>query len=208
MKNNYTSGGNGGGASYGRDNRNSGGGRSWGGDNRGGRSGGRDSGSRGPVTMYPAVCAECKSQTEVPFLPNGRKPVLCKDCFSAQGGGQGGDRGNDRGNSQGKPAYSSRPTTSSFPASNQKIEKQLEGIYTKLDQILNALLNNPEVKEKTTKAIVDAIAETTEVVERKGYPKVKVKVKSKSKAKAKVGTRAKIKTTKTSAKKAVTKKKK
>ncbi|MFA6038755.1 MAG: zinc-ribbon domain containing protein [Candidatus Peribacteraceae bacterium] len=35
--------------------------------------------------MYPAVCAKCGSQCEVPFKPRpveeGGKPVLCKDCF-------------------------------------------------------------------------------------------------------------------------------
>ena len=38
--------------------------------------------------MYPAVCAKCGNQCEVPFKPRsveeGGKPVLCKDCFSAQ----------------------------------------------------------------------------------------------------------------------------
>ncbi len=35
--------------------------------------------------MYPAVCAKCGNQCEVPFKPRpveeGGKPVLCKDCF-------------------------------------------------------------------------------------------------------------------------------
>ena len=31
--------------------------------------------------MYPAVCAECGKETEVPFEPRGDKPVLCIDCY-------------------------------------------------------------------------------------------------------------------------------
>lgn len=31
--------------------------------------------------MYPAVCAECGKDTEVPFQPRGDKPVYCSDCF-------------------------------------------------------------------------------------------------------------------------------
>ena len=31
--------------------------------------------------MYPAVCAECGQQTEVPFQPRGDRPVYCSDCF-------------------------------------------------------------------------------------------------------------------------------
>ena len=32
--------------------------------------------------MYPAVCAECGKQTEVPFEPREGRPVYCSDCFS------------------------------------------------------------------------------------------------------------------------------
>ena len=32
--------------------------------------------------MYPAVCAECGQNTEVPFEPRGDRPVYCLDCFS------------------------------------------------------------------------------------------------------------------------------
>jgi CxxC-x17-CxxC domain-containing protein len=35
----------------------------------------------GPREMHKAVCAECKSDCEVPFKPTEGKPVLCKDCF-------------------------------------------------------------------------------------------------------------------------------
>jgi CxxC-x17-CxxC domain-containing protein len=32
--------------------------------------------------MFPATCAECNKQTQVPFQPRGDKPVYCSDCFS------------------------------------------------------------------------------------------------------------------------------
>lgn len=31
---------------------------------------------------YPATCARCKQQTEVPFRPTGLKPVYCDACFA------------------------------------------------------------------------------------------------------------------------------
>ena len=34
--------------------------------------------------MYPAVCAQCGQQTEVPFQPRGDRPVYCSDCFRRQ----------------------------------------------------------------------------------------------------------------------------
>jgi len=31
--------------------------------------------------MFPATCAECGKNTEVPFEPRGDKPVYCSDCY-------------------------------------------------------------------------------------------------------------------------------
>ncbi|MCL6447691.1 MAG: zinc-ribbon domain containing protein [Armatimonadetes bacterium] len=31
--------------------------------------------------MYPAICSRCGKETEVPFRPNGSKPVYCKECY-------------------------------------------------------------------------------------------------------------------------------
>jgi len=32
--------------------------------------------------MFPAVCAECGKDTEVPFQPREDRPVYCSDCYS------------------------------------------------------------------------------------------------------------------------------
>lgn len=37
--------------------------------------------NRAPREMYDAVCASCGVETQVPFKPNGLKPVYCRDCF-------------------------------------------------------------------------------------------------------------------------------
>ena len=34
-----------------------------------------------PRQMFPAVCAECGKETEVPFAPSNGKPVYCSDCY-------------------------------------------------------------------------------------------------------------------------------
>ncbi len=31
--------------------------------------------------MHPVVCAECGTETLVPFLPRGDRPVYCSPCF-------------------------------------------------------------------------------------------------------------------------------
>jgi len=32
--------------------------------------------------MFPATCAECGKDTEVPFEPREGRPVYCSDCFN------------------------------------------------------------------------------------------------------------------------------
>jgi len=36
---------------------------------------------RSPRQMFPAVCADCGKETEVPFEPRGDRPVYCSDCY-------------------------------------------------------------------------------------------------------------------------------
>jgi CxxC-x17-CxxC domain-containing protein len=43
---------------------------------RGGRS------DRAERQMYPAVCATCGADTQVPFQPRQDRPVYCSDCFA------------------------------------------------------------------------------------------------------------------------------
>ena len=35
--------------------------------------------------MFPAVCAECGTDTQVPFEPRGDRPVYCSDCYRKVG---------------------------------------------------------------------------------------------------------------------------
>ena len=59
-------------------------GGSSGGYGGGGRSGGGGyGGGGGQRQMYPATCSSCGIQTQVPFQPNGSKPVYCRDCYQS-----------------------------------------------------------------------------------------------------------------------------
>ena len=54
---------------------------------REGSNGGYGSAARyGERQMYPAVCAQCGKDTQVPFQPRGDKPVYCSDCYRLQPG--------------------------------------------------------------------------------------------------------------------------
>jgi CxxC-x17-CxxC domain-containing protein len=55
--------------------------------NRGG-GGGYGGGGRGGYDrpqrqLYDAVCSACGVNTQVPFQPNGSKPVYCRSCYTA-----------------------------------------------------------------------------------------------------------------------------
>jgi CxxC-x17-CxxC domain-containing protein len=52
----------------------------------GGSSFGSSSYTSGERQMYPAVCAQCGKETQVPFSPRGDRPVYCSDCYRAQQG--------------------------------------------------------------------------------------------------------------------------
>ena len=45
-------------------------------------SGGGGYGYRSPRQMFPAVCAQCAKETEVPFEPREGRPVYCSDCYN------------------------------------------------------------------------------------------------------------------------------
>jgi CxxC-x17-CxxC domain-containing protein len=56
------------------------GGKKYGGGSFGGSRGGfgRDGGK---PAMHSATCSECGNRCEVPFKPNGKKPIFCSNCF-------------------------------------------------------------------------------------------------------------------------------
>jgi len=45
------------------------------------RYGNDNYGYRSRRQMFPAVCAECGKETEVPFEPREGRPVYCSDCY-------------------------------------------------------------------------------------------------------------------------------
>ena len=48
----------------------------------GGERGGGGFGGGRQRKMYPAVCATCGQDTEVPFEPRDGRPVYCSNCYS------------------------------------------------------------------------------------------------------------------------------
>jgi CxxC-x17-CxxC domain-containing protein len=42
----------------------------------------------GPRQTYKAICADCGTETEVPFEPRQGRPVYCRSCFEKRNGGR------------------------------------------------------------------------------------------------------------------------
>ncbi|MEK7145561.1 MAG: CxxC-x17-CxxC domain-containing protein [Patescibacteria group bacterium] len=121
-----------------------GGGRSFGGD--------RDfGGDREKPEMHQTVCSDCGDECEVPFKPNGRKPVFCRSCFKKDdfeegsndrrnNGFERNDRGSDRGERRDfdRPRYEEKPRFEK-PQASENYKAQFEMLNFKMDLIIKAL---------------------------------------------------------------------
>ncbi|MFA6429171.1 MAG: CxxC-x17-CxxC domain-containing protein [Patescibacteria group bacterium] len=102
------------------------------------REGGRDSGAR--AALYPATCHACGVACEVPFRPNGKKPVYCRECFVPEGKEEGSSRSYGHDAPRERPSFSERPsfTPSRAPANDGSVD-QLRQLNAKLDTIIALL---------------------------------------------------------------------
>lgn len=107
---------------------------------------------RRPPEMFSAECANCHKTCNVPFKPNGEKPVFCSECFNkknAENDRDGIRRKDDRGqrNDYSKPHRDERPARHDRPQSAPdsglgEIKRQLTAIESRLNRILD-LINPP-----------------------------------------------------------------
>ncbi len=125
----------------------------FGGDHRGGDFAHRDSNrpafhgnNRGgrDVEMFQAVCASCNKTCEVPFRPNGKKPVYCKDCFAANGGPSSDGRGSSerfapRRDYSSAPSYKPEYKKEAPNTGMSELSRQIESINVKLEKLINTL---------------------------------------------------------------------
>lgn len=156
------------------------GGFSRGGSSRPSFGGDRRQDSRGfdaPKELYKTSCAKCQNACEVPFRPNGMKPVYCKDCFvrdderSPRDSFQKKSFGNDR------PSYGSdRPQRApAAPVEDYRIGailKELQTVHAKIE-LLSAQLSNTAYS-----SILTGSAEKSKKEEVKKAPVVKKEVKA------------------------------
>ena len=77
-----------------------------------------------PVERFQATCASCHAKCEVPFRPNGKKPVYCRDCFKGQ---------------ENVPAHGALARTFRPSAPSSDFGAQFDMLNTKLDRLIRAV---------------------------------------------------------------------
>ncbi len=122
--------------------------------NRDRRSGGgrdfkrKDFGSRDsdrPQIMHKTICSNCGKECEVPFKPNGSKPVFCRDCFQKN---RSSDSIRSDNNYERRSNFEDRGNNQiNRPVEQPGYREQFEALNTKLDKILNLLTIKEKVKE-------------------------------------------------------------
>ncbi len=144
-------------------------------------------GDRDKPEMHQTVCSECGNECEVPFKPNGKKPVFCRTCFKKDEFDEGGSdrRDFDRREYEKpryekprfeKPAYKAQEQTAPRPADNNKA--QFEMLNFKMDLILKTLHQMGE-----SKAAPAAAAPKAKEAEAPVIAEVAIKVKKTKKSK-------------------------
>lgn len=90
-----------------------------------------------PVKKYDAVCSTCGKRCEVPFRPDGSRPVYCTECFGAP---HDAHAGANKGKFPSRD-FSARPSYAP-PAGGKSLadlERQIGAMNTKIDTMLRIL---------------------------------------------------------------------
>ncbi|HLC90924.1 MAG TPA: CxxC-x17-CxxC domain-containing protein [Candidatus Nanoarchaeia archaeon] len=79
----------------------------------------RDSEQSFEQRKYPATCASCGEQCEIPFKPRSNKPVYCSSCFRKEG------------DQESRRPGPSGPANSGLDQINQKLDKIMRALDIK-----------------------------------------------------------------------------
>lgn len=110
--------------------------------------------SDGPKQMFKAECSKCHRSCDVPFKPNGKKPVFCSACFVRDD--EGDSRGDSRGSYQKNEYRSERPSFSPKPVQQEDprigdIKRQLSAVDEKLEMLIQMFEASRAVAPKENK---------------------------------------------------------
>ncbi|MCR4328340.1 MAG: hypothetical protein NUV53_02365 [Patescibacteria group bacterium] len=84
--------------------------------------------------MHRAVCSKCGNSCEVPFRPNGKKPVYCSECFGNTTRSTPSDNFQRRDSNTPSPAQPQARDTRI-----DDLKGQMDAVQSKLDKILKII---------------------------------------------------------------------
>ncbi len=152
---------------------------------RGGYRGGRGNGDERPRQMFSAVCSQCGKQCELPFRPNGEKPVYCLDCFKKQSYVPGrNSNGADGPRPYHPQPFAPQPVRTAGNDGMEAVKRQLDNLESKVNRLLDLATKMGE-KGNAPAAMPAATIEKIEKV----VNEMKT-AKAKAGAKPKAGTKA------------------
>ncbi|MCA9361913.1 hypothetical protein KC906_00920, partial [Candidatus Kaiserbacteria bacterium] len=176
----------------GRGDRNSQGNRGGFGGGRGDRGGfgGQRGGERREVELFKTTCSACGKAAEVPFRPDGSKPVLCRECFAGKADDRGGAGKRDRfsqDRSDRKPERSFDGSRNDRQSSGdyQALLQQVQTLESKVNEILAILKSASAPKTTPTEESVGTEVVVAPAKEAKGKKLKKAVAKKEVKKKKK-----------------------
>ena len=140
--------------------------------NTGGKFGDKNYANKKEITLYKATCTNCGNSCEVPFRPDGAKPVLCRDCFAAKNAAPTNSANRDRFTSneligrkpQREYAAPVAPRVATRDSADYTLlVKQLSVVETKVNQILE-LIKASETLVRALPIVGEVASEVAEVV--------------------------------------------
>lgn len=124
------------------------------------RNFGRDEGSK---ELFSADCNKCGKTAQVPFRPNGRKPIYCSDCFVKDDAPQRPSYDRPRREFSPRPSFSAAPREDRSMA---EVKRELEAVNQNLERLISLM---------TPKIVVAAAPKASATVKKAAKKAVKKK---------------------------------
>lgn len=94
----------------------------------------------GQNEMHAATCSKCGAACEVPFIPNGKKPIFCKNCFVRDERRSDAPYENKRDSYESKPRFTpERESRPQRPVEDSRIgalQREIAIMHEKLDTLI------------------------------------------------------------------------
>lgn len=116
----------------------------------GGFRGGQKRDFSAPLEMHQATCVDCGKMCEVPFRPNGKKPVFCRDCFASKR--EDAPRSFSHAPSNARPAFRSN-SSDGGERQGSDLKNQVELLHSKVDKLTRMIeaLGGAPIEDKNLK---------------------------------------------------------